>query len=287
MRSGKVKSHIEFTTSCSSANPQQILSVASRSCSIACSISSRIIGAVMAHPTSSASGSSAQSSKIPSTKFSKSVENLRQDSDAGVPWVVQAWRDRGLISGASETMTPKELAAMNSSSWFVRRNKRAPKVHGSSAFDCECSGSSSWVERRNRHHGSTHAPPSAAPLKRTGSMLRMAIEARMPQGVRPVGAEPAKCKISPVPSCEGGVLSFLPGLPGEHLGEYLDSPHVYLTLYVYVFIPLRAVPRVLCAACKCSARQSHSAGTTSPRRATRSAHIGSASECTTRASLSR
>ena len=238
------------------------------------------------NPTSTASCSSAQSSKIPSTKLSKSVENLRQDSDAGVPWVVQAWRDRGLISGASETMTPKELAAMNSSSWFVRRNKRAPKVHGSSAFDCECSGSSSWVERRNRHHGSTHAPPSAAvPLKRTGSMLRMAIEARMPQGVRPVGAEPAKCKISPVPSCEGGVLSFLPGVPWEHL----DSPHVYLTLYVYEFefIPLRAVPRVLCAACKCSARRPHPAGTTFPRRATRSAHTGWASACTTRASSSR
>ena len=62
-------------------------------------------------------------------------------------WVVEAWRQRGLISGDA-VISKEQLAEFhtaNSNTWFARRNRHSPHCH-SATFD----ENASWVARRNR-----------------------------------------------------------------------------------------------------------------------------------------
>ena len=40
-------------------------------------------------------------------------------------WVVEAWRQRGLISGDA-VLSKEDLAELHANSWFARRNKHSP-----------------------------------------------------------------------------------------------------------------------------------------------------------------
>jgi len=180
----------------------------------------------------------------------ESGEPASAESDpASVPWIVQAWRERGLISGEKSIATTSELLAANSTSWFVRRNKRPPPHRAVSMASNAAAQEQSdpgfatiWLERRNRHCGSGRAAPSAAPLaalRRQSSLLGQAIQSRLPQGVRPLRAEPAKCKISPATSRDDGELFDLAptasaaARPADSSHDPADDemPHVYLTVY--------------------------------------------------------
>lgn len=77
---------------------------------------------------------------------------MRTDSSEEEPgssaWVVEAWRQRGLISGDA-VISKEELAEFhtaNSNSWFARRNRKSPHCHASCAID----ESAGWLARRNR-----------------------------------------------------------------------------------------------------------------------------------------
>ena len=68
-------------------------------------------------------------------------------SSASSAWVVEAWRQRGLISGDA-VISKEQLAEFhtaNSNSWFARRNRHSPHCH-SMTFD----ENASWLARRNR-----------------------------------------------------------------------------------------------------------------------------------------
>ena len=109
------------------------------------------------------------------------------------PWIIQAWKDRGLLSSAAEVTTLQELESLHRSSWFVRRNRRSP--HASAGTPTTDAG---WVARRHRSQAqAVHGGLSTSPLAE-------AIKAKLPQGVCPVRAVPARdgAKVSPCTSAE-------------------------------------------------------------------------------------
>ena len=81
------------------------------------------------------------------------------------PWVVRAWIERGLVPQDANVVSREDLAALHSSSWFVRRNRKSP--HTASATPC-CEGEG-WLARRNR---STIAPRLKRGASAGGSLSR-------------------------------------------------------------------------------------------------------------------
>lgn len=165
--------------------------------------------------------------------------------DPPVQWVVQAWRERGLLSEADQNVrTREDLAKMHGDSWFIRRNKQVPPRLGPSrSASINAGENSGWLARRNRK--STRAScdcSSRPPLRRQSSLLEQAIHAKLTLGVKPLLAEPAK--ISPCPSYDGSddthaqAIAQPPaarsaGAEEAALAELdsSDPPNVYLTLY--------------------------------------------------------
>jgi hypothetical protein len=162
-------------------------------------------------------------------------------------WVVEAWRQRGLIS--DDVVSTEQLTELHANSWFARRNRRSPHTAHPPPVD-----GSGWLARRNRKQ------QRAAPgVRRQASRgLEVWVKAKLPQGVQPMRARaatspalmrPEGAAVKPVNESLGSSTESLPGsgrdrspsslaMPGVPLGrlEPLERddgprPQVELTLY--------------------------------------------------------
>ena len=147
-------------------------------------------------------------------------------------WVVQAWKERGLLSESCQYTSPDELAALHSNSWFVRRNRRhVTTAAAPSATEL------SWVARRNRRlcaSAPLRAKPQSPGSTSRPGLLRLnscsnflaAIQSKLPQDVRPALA---------VPAAASAIASATLRRPSQGDRDLSNDsslhPEVYLTLY--------------------------------------------------------
>ena len=157
-------------------------------------------------------------------------------------WIVQAWRDRGILaSDSSAVITREDLTAMHSSSWFVRRNRKAPF-------------SAAVRAAAGQHRGCRAGEHSS--MRRQSSFIEASIQSRLPQGVRPLKANPANLlsssstEVGTTPQCTASSMNAGSTTTAESCayphherqGELLEyraancdhhqqRPDVFLTLY--------------------------------------------------------
>jgi hypothetical protein len=127
------------------------------------------------------------------------------------PWVVSAWKERGLLSPGSNVSSTSELAALHGgTSWFVRRNRNRP---GDKPVPAAADG---WAARRHRYSRSRTMPRKRTPTMSPQIESWLAsIQARLPD----TAGEPS-----------GGARSRSPaGGPSEPPDA--ASPEVFLNLY--------------------------------------------------------
>ena len=158
-----------------------------------------------------------------------------------VPWVVEAWRRRGLISGDA-VISKEELAVLHShsNSWFARRNRHSP--HASQAMPCEKDG---WLARRNRYpsKGTRRRLSSASEGKAKASgfdrwvpaaagegAIEAWVRAKLPGGSQSLRCAPAADATPPISPCTSRELLLSPGARIERM-EHGRRPQVELTLY--------------------------------------------------------
>ena len=123
-------------------------------------------------PTPPSTGKLAQRKPTPqsepankkSQKPQKSPRSSRSSSEESSSWVVEAWRQRGIICDAW-VGSREQLAELHSNSWFARRNRncgssRSPHVASLVAQDLE--QDVSWIARRNKHAGHAEQRPHRA-----------------------------------------------------------------------------------------------------------------------------
>ena len=122
------------------------------------------------------------------------------------PWVVRAWRERGLISGGVATL--EQLEELHADSWIVRRNRKSPHV----VVGAPTAETGSWLARRNRHCGHSGAPRRK--LEPPGAIDSW-VRAKLPRAVQPLRAQPAS--VSPCTSFDSLSSCLSSGSSGDSL----------------------------------------------------------------------